>query len=143
MTGAPSLLYGDVMRKCTTCGTDKPSSEFYNERDRRCRRCKTDAQLKYQRENPEKYRAIQRRTRMKSRYGITVEQYEAMLAAQDGKCAICAGADSKNPRSPDGHWSVDHDHETGEVRGLLCLRCNNALGWYEEHSEAIAAYLRG
>lgn len=54
-------------------------------------------------------------------YGITGEQYEAILAAQGGVCFIC----EKPPRSK--RLAVDHDHETGKVRGILCRRCNHRL----------------
>jgi len=56
-------------------------------------------------------------------YGLTPEQYDALLAEQDGKCAICRTDDwpGKGPH-------VDHEHETGKVRGLLCGKCNVALG---------------
>lgn len=56
--------------------------------------------------------------------GVTDEQYERLLAAQGGGCAIC-GATPKTRR-----LHVDHDHKTGAVRGLLCYRCNRFLhGW--------------
>jgi hypothetical protein len=67
--------------------------------------------------------ASNRRSHLKRVHGITVEDYEAMLAAQRGGCAICG----KPPR-PDISLHVDHDHETGRIRGLLCFPCNNALG---------------
>ena len=60
---------------------------------------------------------------LKRRYGITLEQYEAMLESQNGKCAICKG-DCLTGRN----LAVDHDHETGKVRGLLCSKCNQGLG---------------
>lgn len=136
------MCYGAGMRKCPRCRIDKDESEFYGSTtERRCRQCKRELSSRYQRENPDKYRDSQRRTRMKSRYGVTMEQYEAMLAAQGGKCKICGHSESRNPRSPDGWWSVDHDHETGAVRGLLCLRCNSALGWYEDNAEAVSRYI--
>jgi len=61
-------------------------------------------------------------------YGLTAEQYDAMLVAQDGVCALCG-----NPPKPGGAFAasrlhVDHDHETGRVRALLCLNCNRGLG---------------
>lgn len=61
-----------------------------------------------------------------------------MYAEQGGVCKICA-TDSPAPRS---HFSIDHCHETGRVRGLLCLRCNNNLGWLENVSVGrVLAYL--
>lgn len=68
---------------------------------------------------------------LKPRYGITIEEYDTMLAAQAGVCAIC----KQNP--PNGRilkLAVDHDHATGEVRGLLCQRCNMALHFLENGS---------
>ncbi len=59
--------------------------------------------------------------RYKSLYGITIEEYNILLEFQEGKCAIC-GRPPKNRR-----LAVDHDHKTGEVRGLLCMRCNQTL----------------
>ena len=55
-------------------------------------------------------------------YGITGDQYRALYAAQGGKCAICKVATGKRKR-----LAVDHDHKTGEVRGLLCGSCNHRL----------------
>lgn len=71
-------------------------------------------------------------------YGLTPEQYDEMLAAQGGKCAIC--------RSEfDGTPHVDHDHATGKVRGLLCNGCNRCLGFANDNQQTLeraAAYLR-
>lgn len=69
-------------------------------------------------------RAIEtvRRNRFKKQYGITLEQYQEMLARQGGHCALC-------PSTGNGRWlCVDHDHESKRVRGLLCIQCNSALG---------------
>lgn len=67
---------------------------------------------------------------LKKAYGLTMEQYESMLVAQHGVCATC-----HKPETTLSHWNgnakrlhVDHDHVTGKVRGLLCGRCNAALG---------------
>jgi hypothetical protein len=57
-------------------------------------------------------------------YGITVDEFDAMLAAQRGRCAICS---SPEPRS-NCWWHIDHDHDTGHVRGLLCGPCNQGIG---------------
>lgn|SRR5215472_10817024 len=65
------------------------------------------------------------RRHMWLQYGITLEQYEAMEVAQDHKCAICMHND---PARKNGRWDIDHDHDTGRVRGLLCHHCNILIG---------------
>ena len=70
-------------------------------------------------------------------YGITVEDYETMLAAQDGRCAIC-----QQPVLPDQRLSVDHDHSTQEVRGLLCSSCNLALGSFKDDVRVLEAAIQ-
>jgi len=72
---------------------------------------------------------------LRTYYGLTVEQFDAMRAAQNDACAICFRAFT----TP----YVDHDHVTGLVRGLLCSSCNKNLGVFEKpgYAEACAAYL--
>ena len=97
-------------------------------------------------ENPEKYEELQRRTKasptykrslrnshLKRKYGITVADYEAMLAAQGGGCTIC-GAAERDGQS----LHVDHCHDTGAVRGLLCFTCNAGLGLFDHDRERLA-----
>lgn len=76
-------------------------------------------------ENKERVREQQRWARVKRIYGVTREQYEQMLDAQGGRCAICGGTSTRR-RSEFFH--VDHCHDTGRVRGLLCHKCNTAIG---------------
>lgn len=76
---------------------------------------------------------------LRRKYGITMEQYTAMLAAQGGVCAICGGGDGSR------RLAVDHCHATGKVRALLCASCNTSLGRLGEDPvvlERAAAYLR-
>lgn len=73
--------------------------------------------------NPEKAKQRDRASKLKAKYGITIEQYDQMLAEQNGGCAICA--------KPGDPLHVDHDHETGKVRALLCLPCNGSVAWIE------------
>lgn len=68
-------------------------------------------------------KAADRAGHLLRKYGITLAQYDDLLKRQAGCCAIC----HRRPR-PDISLHVDHDHESGRVRGLLCFRCNNALG---------------
>lgn len=84
---------------------------------------------------------MKRSWRYLRQYGITVEDYDRMLAAQGGGCAICGGTDPQRNRK---WFCVDHDHETGVVRGLLCMNCNDGLGRFADDPaqlRAAAAYL--
>lgn len=72
-------------------------------------------------------RLADRRSHLKRKFGMTIEQYDEMLAAQGGGCFICG-----RPPREDMSLHVDHDHSTGAVRGILCFRCNNALADFGE-----------
>jgi len=75
------------------------------------------------------------------KYGLTQEAFDALLREQGGSCRICR---TDSPGAKRG-WNIDHDHATGRVRGILCHRCNAALGLLDdnaERAEACAAYLR-
>lgn len=72
--------------------------------------------------NPEKAAANDRRGRLKKSYGLTPEEADALLAANDGKCLICHDAKAA---------AIDHCHRTGRVRGGLCFSCNTFLGRVE------------
>lgn len=72
-----------------------------------------------------------RRAALKYNYGITIDQYNAMLAAQGGGCALCGAEPKRRP------LDVDHCHETGKVRGLLCNKCNTSLGRLGDTLESI------
>lgn len=73
---------------------------------------------------------------MKYKYGITIEQYELLLSAQGYACAICGA-----PPAPTYGLAVDHCHETGRVRALLCGPCNRMLGIYELARERNETFL--
>jgi hypothetical protein len=72
----------------------------------------------------------------RQRYGITLADYDRMCEEQGGLCKICG-----NPPGSRQRLAVDHDHDTGEVRGLLCTPCNAQLGWYERNRGAVHSYL--
>lgn len=67
--------------------------------------------------------------RLLKKYGITTEQRDALLAAQNFRCAVCA-TDTPGGR---GTWHVDHCHTSGRVRGLLCCQCNRGLGQFKDN----------
>lgn len=72
---------------------------------------------------------------LKSKYGVTVEDYRAMLVGQAGRCLICL-------QVPDHNLHVDHDHATGAVRGLLCRDCNGLLGLSRDDSALLTRAAR-
>jgi hypothetical protein len=89
--------------------------------------------------NIPRYRDKRRGWKLQHRYGITGAEYDALLAKQDGVCAICG-----NPPKPNKFLDIDHDHETLKVRGLLCNNCNQAIGRVKNSltiARALVAYL--
>ena len=150
------------MKKCSKCGELKPLSSYYraggNSRDGLrgdCIPCNLAAKAEQHRLNPRPGRERTRRWReanveqakanqqafvasggkrmadrksyLKRKYGMTIEQYEAMLEAQGGGCFMCG-----RPPRDDISLHVDHDHSTGQIRGILCFCCNNALADFQE-----------
>ena len=92
-------------------------------------------------ENPELFNA-QRRFQ---RYGITPDQFKAMFDEQNGVCAICFLPETRIIKGTLSALSVDHCHQTGKIRALLCHRCNRTLGAFEDDPgrfERAATYLR-
>lgn len=91
---------------------------------------------KYRANNLEKAKRCQANSYRKTTYGISLAEFEAMAAAQNNECSICHIDKGET-------LHIDHDHDTGKVRGLLCSNCNRNLGWYEKKAEAIKQYLNG
>jgi hypothetical protein len=90
--------------------------------------------------NRQRYLDGMRASDLKRRLGMTTEQYDAMLAAQDGTCAICGRPETmihRVGRVP--RLAVDHDHKTGVVRGLLCGNCNHGLGKFQDDPARLRA----
>ena len=78
-----------------------------------------------------------------SKYGLTLEAYDALLQAQGGKCKICREPPMGNLGRP---LTVDHDHQTGRIRGLLCVSCNSMLGMAKDNTTTLLKaiqYLKG
>jgi Autographiviridae endonuclease VII len=150
-----------VTRRCTRCHEVKPLDDFYPNgkkgRHSRCKPCANQATIESrQRHDPLRVRGRESDVRRKAKktprqikdsnlrrtYGITVEQFEEMEQAQGGLCAACG-------RPPRGRGKnlvlhVDHCHETGRVRGLLCSKCNLAMGNADDDPallRALADYL--
>lgn len=121
-----------VPRVCSKC--QLPKTWFYKDSRRvsglqaQCRDCQVDASRKrYQRKSHiDKAQVIQRVkvSRDFRRYGLLDGQRDQLLQAQNHRCALCR---SDSPGSTHG-WHVDHDHQTNQVRGILCAKCNMGLG---------------
>lgn len=75
------------------------------------------------------------------KYGLSLGAYREMLKRQKGKCAICRKP--PDPVADRGRLCVDHDHEDGTIRGLLCHTCNRKLGEFEKNYDRYTAYLEG
>lgn len=125
--------YNAYMREWTTANKDRLNSERrerlltdteYAERVR-----KTDRERYAQ--DPESHRNV----RLKSTYGITLKDYRKMYLEQNGECAICHSA---KPDSGKKGLVVDHCHDKGHVRKLLCFECNTGLGRFRDNPEILA-----
>lgn len=111
------------MKRCTKCGQSKSLEAFHRHRrnkDGRRAVCKACESKRAKAVSPEE----NRRKNLKKRYGITLDEYSTMLAAQNYRCAICRTDEPKHK----GFFVVDHCHTTGRIRGLLCQRCNYVVG---------------
>lgn len=159
----------DNVKRCTKCRKFKPLSQFHKSKKSQsgfkhyCMECSRDALRQWQSENADHRREYARQYRannpdyverlnaagreryknnrdrhrndyLRRTFGMTLDEYRVMESAQDGCCAICR-QQCKSGRS----LAVDHNHETGEVRGLLCGNCNRAIGLLQEDPELFAA----
>lgn len=150
---------GKDTKVCKICGIEQSKDNFYRRKKsadgkrHQCKDCICKAKREWVKQNPGKVkeyrdknsdkstRKLYRRNwRLINTYGITIDDYEKMRAEQNGRCAICGTFD------PGGeHFHVDHDHETGKIRGLLCNNCNPGLGWFKDNIDTLlsaAQYLR-
>lgn len=79
------------------------------------------------RERKRRQRRSAHNQHLRRTYGITIAEYDLLFEAQGGKCAICGGGTTKR------HLAVDHNHKTGEIRGLLCGLCNSGLAKFRDN----------
>ena len=129
-------------RPCAKCGEEKPVDRFVKHRPRQCLDCRNKIAQGYRDRNREALRGVNRKSRFKHFYGITIADYDAMLAEQQGVCAICS---TDTPGIRTKHFAVDHCHVKGTVRGLLCDKCNRGIGLLGDNLDAVlkaAKYLK-
>lgn len=129
-----SEVSSDLQGRCSVCGPVKVyrNSPYKGRPSYRCSIAAIASVRRRQEEAPD----VHRNARFQRLYGITVEQYDAMLNSQGGLCARC-GQTSSGMR-----LAVDHCHDTGRVRGLLCGPCNTYLGRLEAGLGSLAGDLR-
>jgi hypothetical protein len=138
------------VRACSSCNETKPAEAFTRRRTHRpgklvseCTPCKVNRNQRYRIKNRERVLEIERKSKFKQQYGISLEDYARMLGAQNGGCAICAATE---PSSRTTYFAVDHCHATGVVRGLLCTKCNRGLGLFNDDTDRMGRavkYLKG
>lgn len=105
--------------RCKHCGKMPPEVKFWKKRKLECRECNPH--------NPSSSKKAENAYLLKH-FGITTADYDRLLKSQDSKCALCGVAQGVHKRK----HAVDHCHNTGEIRGLLCTRCNTLLGSLEK-----------
>lgn len=129
----------EQIRKCTLCKEEKPLHAYGRVRGAKLGRsthCKECKRKKARERYHEKRHWINKREKTKrgrvrqiNRKGMTSEEYHFYHDLQNGKCLICG---KPAVRKSNDHLDIDHDHNTGLARGLLCNRCNPALGSFQE-----------
>lgn len=124
------------MKQCTKCGETKKLIEFH--KDNRAKSGRQSSCIECGKLEHQRLRGYYRDWHLQNKYGITHKDYLQLKESQDNKCKICGIAEEhcENQR-----FAVDHDHDSGEVRGLLCKKCNQAIGLLQDSSSfAKAAY---
>jgi hypothetical protein len=133
-----------VTKTCSKCSAEKPLEDFYKFFDKwsgnhypsaRCKPC----HQQYKRESPTTPRN-RKAEKLQLRYGLTYEQWEKMRETESHSCMICGITEAEIDKKLD----VDHCHNSGKVRGILCNPCNNMIGHAKDNIavlQAAAAYL--
>lgn len=127
-----------LVKTCKTCGETKGTSLFASQIKRgkeyvslHCRSCDNERKKAYYAANPEKLRDKAKKYQLKSKYGLSEKDLAYMLEASDHRCEIC-NTSVEYGRISLGAAHIDHCHETGKVRGVLCSQCNLGLGHFRD-----------
>jgi hypothetical protein len=131
------------MPTCKVCNEEKSQDGFYATPKgyrRVCKACCINYSVERQRNDP----SIQRWKQLKHNYGLTKSDWFDLLEKQGHKCAICftvlhTDAIKRNDKRPPNQAVIDHCHSTNKVRGILCHRCNVALGHFTDDIDILAS----
>lgn len=120
-------------KTCRKCGEEKPIDDFYPKRGS-CKQCVCERMRSLGATIPDYHHS----RNLRLRYGITVDEYQALIVNQNFACAICK-VEIPDTLGYKGKRSVvvDHNHETGNVRGILCSKCNLMLGHAKENTNTL------
>lgn len=130
-------------KSCTRCGEIKQLSEYRITRQGKyhssyCRGCESIRYKEYYSKNKERLLIELRHKSRKHLYGISKEEFVLLIEKQKNSCAICG---TQEPGGK-GNWHVDHDHNTGKVRGLLCHKCNTGLGLFLDDTKILTSAIK-
>lgn len=127
------------MRYCSGCDNYKSPNEFHKSStgtlglSYTCKECRCKSSAKSEKRVK---KALSSRRSVK--FSISTEEYQEMLNQQGGVCAICGQPETKYQRGSLRELCIDHDHETGKIRGLLCAACNVGLGSFKDSLERLS-----
>lgn len=136
-----------VYKKCIECELTKSLDKFsWTVKSKGyissyCKVCTNKKMHNKRMLNPEKEYERTRRRHYKSKYGITLEQYNEMFEKQKGLCAICDKPQKRYSTSGNKRLAVDHCHTTGKVRALLCTECNVGIGYAQDNPDILKSMI--
>jgi hypothetical protein len=131
-----------MTKECLSCKKLLPVDSFFKDSNKKdglqcyCKQCRSSKVRDWKKANPEAYKSINRKAQIKAKYGMSYADFDSFLNKQEHKCAICG---TYNPNHISSQWRIDHCHNTGKVRGLLCSSCNLGLGHFKDSIEVLVS----
>jgi hypothetical protein len=147
--GTRRKIQGLMLKTCSKCKETKDLTAYHNsnrsadKKQHRCKECckafTQDATKTWRKSNIVEHKHSTRKTKVKVKYGLSLDIINKILEAQDYSCAICKRNISFQATEKRDKPHIDHCHKTNEVRGLLCLQCNTGIGMFGDSIELIEA----
>ena len=129
-----------MKKKCSKCRITKSLCDFYKKSGSKdvyrseCKTCTKECNMNYVNKNQKRFKKSHHKAQLKFRYNITLDEYDKLFEEQNGVCAICGKPETAiNKHGTVWRLSVDHKHNTNKIRGLLCIRCNRGIGFFEDN----------